>query len=261
LREAAGLDYTASGATTEINPVVTAASGNRMYPVKQELDVRLLNVDLGNFRIGDQDNARVAYQAMIEEEGADLVVLAADIVEMGLSPAELFMVCPDPLEPGHFIVCDGNRRFTSLKLMETPALADGTSVYKDFKELAKVYAGKRVKKVSVVVFADKESAMPWIQRRHLDLGGKGVTQWGGAATGRAAAFMGTARASKAVMDHLRDRKRLPPALERILNSRTTNLDRVLQMPHMAVALGVHIGKDGTITFGSGDDQRGTDLLV
>lgn len=232
-----------------------------MYPMKKDLGVRLLNVDLGNFRIGAQDNPRAAYQAMIEEEGQDLVTLAADIVELGLSPAELFMVCPDLSEPGHFIVCDGNRRFTSLKLLETPALADGTAVHKDFKELAKAYAKNRIREVSTVIFADKESAMPWIQRRHLDLGGKGMSQWGGAATGRAEAFTGNVRASKAVMDFLRNRGQLPATLERTLNSRTTNLDRVLQMPYMAAALGVTIGKDGAITFGNGDEKKGGDLLV
>ena len=38
-----------------------------------------------------------------------------------------------------FIVLEGNRRVASLKLMETPALADGTILEKHFKNLAKKY--------------------------------------------------------------------------------------------------------------------------
>ena len=43
--------------------------GERMtkQPEKRDIETRLLEVDLGNFRIGDFDNARAAYKAMIEE--------------------------------------------------------------------------------------------------------------------------------------------------------------------------------------------------
>lgn len=48
--------------------------------------------------------------------------------------------------------------------------------------------------------------------------------------------------------------------EKQLAGRTTNLDRVLQMPYMKKALGVSIEKDGTIGFDNGNTANGVDLL-
>lgn len=229
-------------------------------PEKRDIETRLLEVDLGNFRIGEFDNARAAYQAMIEEEGADLANLAEDIVTEGLSPAVSFMVCPDPETPKHFIVVDGNRRFTALKLLEKPVLADGTPVHKRFVELSKQYLKNPVRKVSAVIFGDKESAMPWILRLHQDLNGRGMTQWGALATSRADAFNGRVRASRAVMGFVKKHGQLSTATEKSLAGRTTNLDRVLQMPYMKKTLGVAIAKDGTVDFDNGNTAAGVSLL-
>jgi hypothetical protein len=228
---------------------------------KRDLDVRLLNVDLGNFRIGDQDNPRAAYKAMIDEEGGDLAELADDIITEGLSPADPIIIGPDPTDAGHYVVCDGNRRFTAIKLLENPALAHGTPVHKQFVEMAKRYEKAKIGKVSTVIFPDKESAMPWIVRRHNDMGGRGMGQWGALAKGRADAFLGKVRASMAVVNHLKAHELLPPALEAKLSGRTTNLDRVLQMPYMAAALGVTIEKNGSVSFGNDDQGKGGALLV
>lgn len=232
-----------------------------MQTQKKELETGLLSVDLGNFRIGDQETTRDAYHAMILEEGEDIANLADDIIKLGLSPAELFIVCPDPDKKGHFVVCEGNRRMTAIRLLENPALASGTSVHSRFVALAKQYALKPLKRVSCVVMDDKESAFVWIERKHRDLGGRGVAQWGATATGRADAFRGKIRASRAVLDHLRARRLLPGTLEASLSRQTTNLDRVFQMPYLASALGVKIEKDGTITYDNGDQKRGDDLLL
>ena len=141
---------------------------------KLDIDIALLTVDLGNFRIGDQETTRHAYKAMVEEEGDDLINLADDILTRGLSPAESFIVGPNPDEPKHFIVYEGNRRLTALRLMETPALAEGTKLYKRFQELSKKYSLKPIKKISCAVLEDKEKALEWIERKHLDLGGRGL---------------------------------------------------------------------------------------
>lgn len=231
-----------------------------MKSEKRDLDVRLLNVDLGNFRIGDYESPRDAYYAMIETEGEDLTNLAADIVEHGLSPAELFMVCPDPENAKHYIVCDGNRRFTALKLLDKPILAEGTTLHRRFVSLSKEYLKAPIKRVSTVIFPDKQTAMPWIRRRHQDMKGVGMSQWKGLATGRADAFGGRIRASKAVIDYVKQNGQLAQATERTLAGRTTNLDRILQMPYMKAALGVTIDKSGEVAFENGNIGKGVALL-
>lgn len=232
-----------------------------MAAEKKDIELKLLKVDLSNFRIGEQETTRDAYHAMIEEEGEDLSNLAEDVITHGLSPAELFIVGVEPENGKEYIVHEGNRRLTALRLLETPELASGTKVYKRFKDLSKRYALNPFKTVSCVIVESKEEALTWIERKHLDLGGRGVAKWGAEATARADAFRGKIRPSKAVIDHLRSKKLLSKELEASLSGKTTNLDRVFQMPYMRSALGVNIEKDGTVTFGSADEKRGNDLLI
>ena len=228
--------------------------------VRKDINQSQLVVDLGNFRIGDQDSVRAAYHAMIEEEGANLANLAEDIVEHGLSPAESLMVIEHPDQKNHFVSIEGNRRITALRLLQTPALAAETPLHKRFVALATKYAQNPIVKVSCVLFDDKEEAFKWMERKHLQMDGRGLSQWNTDATARADAHRGMIRASKAVIDRLKQKRLLTAAAEKALAART-NLDRVLQMPYMAKALGVTIAKDGNITYGNGDEAKGDKLLL
>src|SRR3546814_21047653 len=95
---------------------------------------------------------------------------------------------------------DLNRRITALRLLQTPALAAGTSLHKKFIELSKKYAAKPIEKVSCVVFDDKEEAFKWMERKHLRMDGRGLSQWGTDATALENAHRGQVRASKAALD-------------------------------------------------------------
>ena len=229
---------------------------------RKEIEVERLAVDLENFRIGEQENPRAAYHAILEEQKDGLANLAADIIENGLNPAELAIVYPDPETKGQYIAVEGNRRLTALRLLTTPALATGTQWHAKFVELSKKYkAGPAVKKIFCCVMKDKAEAMLWMDRKHLFLGGRGLAQWGAQATARADAFRGKVRPSKAVMDFLTSNNKLPATLAKALARKTTNIDRVFQTPYFRSALGANIEKDGQVTFASGDAKRGQDLLL
>lgn len=219
-----------------------------------------LNVDLANFRIGEFDTAREAYRAMAEVEGEKLVRLADDIVTTGLSPVDPLIVGVDPDRPGQFIVFEGNRRVTALKLMHTPALAIGTDQEKAFARLARSFAAKPIRELSCVIMKDKASALIWIKRKHTSDAGRGISEWGAEAQARFEAFQGAYRPSKAVMEHLKKARKLDPAIAEKLKSRTTNVDRVLQMPYVRSALGIVVGKDGEVSFENDDKHAGNDLL-
>jgi len=219
-----------------------------------------LTVDTSNFRIGEQASVRDAYLAMIDEQRDNLVNLADDIITRGLSPADPFIVCPDPENPSAFIVCEGNRRLTSIRILETPALAADTDFHKRFLGLSPGYKKNPIRKIPCVVMKDKEAAFEWIERKHLAMDGRGVAQWNSPATGRAKAFRGKVRPSIAIVDYLKASKSLSKPLETSLLKRTTNIDRVFQMPYVKSALGVSIEKDGEITFASGDTKKGNKLL-
>ena len=91
-----------------------------------------LNLDQENYRLGETANQRATIRALIEDQGKKLVNHAQDLVKLGLSPGEFIWVTPDIKNAGMFVVLEGNRRVASLKLLETPSLADGTSAEKTF---------------------------------------------------------------------------------------------------------------------------------
>src|SRR3546814_723142 len=148
--------------------------GDHMGFIKKDINQNQLVVDTSNFRLGEQESVRGAYQAMIEEEGANLANLVEDIVEIGLSPAESLIVIKHPELKNKYTSIEGNRRITALRLLQTPALAAGTSLHKKFIELSKKYAAKPIEKVSCVVFDDKEEAFKWMERKHLRMDGRGL---------------------------------------------------------------------------------------
>ncbi|HVB66211.1 MAG TPA: hypothetical protein VND01_00780 [Candidatus Acidoferrales bacterium] len=230
-------------------------------PETKNLSVSKLNVDTGNFRIGEFADRRAAYKAMIDEEGGNLISLAEDIVENGLSPAEKFIVVPDPDENGNYIVCEGNRRLTALKMLEVPELAHDTKYTKAFSRLSKKYMQSPIDKLECVILDDKDKALPWIERKHTRMEGRGVTPWSAPAQARAEAYRGRVRPSKAVLDFLKSKGKLTRALEEGLRRRTTNLDRVFQMPYLRKSLGVIIEKNGKVGFENNQTKAGTDLLL
>lgn len=227
------------------------------------IELAQLNVDLTNYRIGEFDTQREAIKALLTHQGKKIVNLARDIMDLGtLNPSEHLIVIHDPEEEGQYLVLEGNRRVAALKTMDTPALAEGLPIAKDFTKLAAQFAENPIRTVSCLVMKTKAEAFPWIERKHsTQLEGRGVEQWDALAHARAEADKGKVRPSKASIDYLRGRGVLPHTVEASLNKKTTTVDRVLNMPYFAQVLGISFDtKTGVITFENADETAGTDLL-
>ena len=67
--------------------------------------------------------------------GEQILPLAEDICDRGLSPLERLAAIPHPTLDGHFVMVEGNRRLCSLKLLRDPAKAP-VADRKAFKKLA-----------------------------------------------------------------------------------------------------------------------------
>lgn len=223
-----------------------------------------LRLDQENYRLGPQATQREAIRAMIEDQGSKLVRLAKDILAMeGVSPGEPIWVVPAGVR-GQYIVEEGNRRVTALKLLETPALADGTSVSKQFRRLAKTYAEKPIRELDARLFATRQDVLPWKRRRHMTAGsGVGLAAWKTLAKGRANRDLGLdAPRSLAVVEFFADDKSDAWAeILEALDGRWTTVDRVLNAGPFKEVLGIVIDpKTSVITFENGDVKAGSDLL-
>lgn len=222
-----------------------------------------LRLDQKNYRLGELDSQRSAILEMIDDQKKKLVNLARDLMDVGPSPGEPVWVTKDPKNRGQYIVLEGNRRVTALKLMETPALADGTIVEKHFRNLSKLYLKKPIRELEAKVFASREDAQPWIRRRHMTAAsGVGLQRWEPLAKGRADKAHGLKTPRfLAVIEFLGDDSDAWNTVYEALDDKWTTVDRVLNSKAMIDTLGVSIDlKKGTVRFENGDTAAGRRLL-
>jgi hypothetical protein len=223
-----------------------------------------LRLDEENFRIGDQSSQRDAILALIEDQKQKLVFLAKDLIEEGPSPGEPIWVTKDESNRGMYVVLEGNRRVAALKLLENPALADGTVVEKHFRNLSKIFLRNPRRELEARVFASRKDAAPWIRRRHMtQSSGVALQRWKPLAKGRADRQHGLKTPkSLAVVEFLDDGSEAWHEVEEVLDSRWTTVDRVLNTKAFREELGVAIdNKTGTITFENGNATAGKALLL
>lgn len=107
-----------------------------MKRIIQSIPLSLIKLDQENVRFGRDvaQNQREAIELMMAdpEDAKKILKLAEHIASHGLDPTELQLVTPDPDEEGSFIVLEGNRRLTALKLLQKPDLCPDERLVKGF---------------------------------------------------------------------------------------------------------------------------------
>ena len=85
--------------------------------VVKTIKLTSLFVNTENYRFEPLTSQKEAIDKMVEDQGDKLYFLVDDIVTNGLSPVDLIIVTPNE-DNNKYIVLEGNRRITSLKLGE-----------------------------------------------------------------------------------------------------------------------------------------------
>lgn len=106
--------------------------------VVKTIKLTSLFVNTENYRFEPLSSQKEAIDKMVEDQGDKLYSLVDDIVTNGLSPVDLIIVTPNE-DNNKYIVLEGNRRITSLKLLNNPTLIDDKyiSLRKKFQKLQK----------------------------------------------------------------------------------------------------------------------------
>ena len=87
---------------------------------EDKISVDRILLDLENPRLPRvANNQRDAISLMCQTKGKEILNLAEHIATNGLDPSTLAMVIPSGDSPIKYIVVDGNRRITALKILET----------------------------------------------------------------------------------------------------------------------------------------------
>jgi len=151
------------------------------YPVSQ------LDLDKQNPRINAVKDQTAALQNLlsVEKDAEKIHALALNICKMGmLDPGDRLYVIPSTDEPDRYVVLDGNRRLTALRLLTQPALIDrddiglSPSMQQRFKRLHRDNAGRWPSEVDVVAFDNRSAANEFIRLRHTgENAGAGRSAW------------------------------------------------------------------------------------
>lgn len=208
----------------------------------QELNLDELHLDLKNPRFAGLSSQREALEKIVVSQGSKLVNLAEDIVAEGMSPAHRMLVMRAPGKGNTgYIVMDGNRRLTALRVLANPAVLDGMKGVGDLtaqklRKLAKEFDLASVEPLDAFVCKNEAEARHWIEAIHTgENDGRGVVGWDGIATAR---YRGQ-NASLKVLDFVKAAGKLSAeeldALERFP---ITNLDRILGSPEIRERLGL-----------------------
>lgn len=144
------------------------------------IPVGQLMLDTKNPRHGELESQRAAIESLIASQRQKLVVLANDILENGLSPIERLMVLKNK---NGYTVVEGNRRLTAIKLLDNPALAEGTPIAAAIKRLSK--KGSAPSEADCSVAPSRKAAAHWLEIRHGgESEGAGVVPWSAYAANR-----------------------------------------------------------------------------
>ena len=197
--------------------------------------------------------------------GDKLLVLAKDIVQNGLNPAERVMVLKDEKKEKQFLVLEGNRRVTALKLLNNPDTAPTKEWQNRFAKLAS-QGYSRVSTLPCVVFDEPTNAYHFIELKHLgESGGAGIVPWD--AEQKARHDQRTHRRSRhhkalAVLDYIRTSDEIKDQVKGSAGEGfpLTTLDRLLSDTEFREFLGLGLNKDGNVIFEI-DPEESTKALV
>lgn len=146
----------------------------------QTIPLELLKLDQENVRFGGDValNQREAIELMMSdpEDAKKLLKLAEHIGANGLDPTELQLVIPD--ESGSYIVVEGNRRLTALKLIQKPDLCPVERLVKRFKSIHDGLNGQFPREIECGVVPSRESSDKWVELKHTGMNqGVGRVNW------------------------------------------------------------------------------------
>jgi hypothetical protein len=140
----------------------------------RQLPLAALVVNPANDRHGELENETAAIAQLFATQEQHMRNLAKDLTSKG----EVFeppLVFPDG---DRFIVADGNRRTTCLKLLANPRRAPTVELQQFFDDLRKQWSGKFPEKIECRVEADRDRVDDILHRRHTGVqGGIGQSNW------------------------------------------------------------------------------------
>ena len=220
--------------------------------ITKTIKLTSLFVNTENYRFEPLTSQKEAIDKMVDNQGDKLYNLACDIISYGLNPVDSIIVTPSNGENSKYIVLEGNRRITSLKLLNSPILIDDvhTALRKRFQKLQKEYSEKilNLQNINCAVFENPSDANLWIKRKHSgEQNGIGTVTWNSQQKQRFEEKTGgKSSLSLQIISLLKSNENVPKDIKDALsNLNTTNLQRLMTDPYVREQLGLKL-KNGIL---------------
>lgn len=221
------------------------------YEYKQ-LKVTELLLNPENPRFNPMKHQVETIHAMIENQQSKLIILAEHILEHGLNPTDIVLIEPYKKQ---WLVLEGNRRITALKLMNNPNLVSAVypKIKREFQKLNAMLDNALIESIACVVIEDKTLANEWIRLKHTgENAGAGIVNWDGQQSSRFnSQTSGTTDARIVFLDELRLLDAIPKEYkDRFADIKKTNFDRLMGDPDIRALLGI-LNSAGRFSFVNG----------
>jgi ParB-like nuclease domain len=147
----------------------------RDFRTVRNVSISSIDLDVKNARIRAGQDQSDCIQRILRKED-QLLALAEDIAEKGLSTMPI-LVSPEAL--GRYVVRDGNRRITALKLLNDPARWSPDARLKDkFAAIRRQYLSNIPKNIDILSSDNEEAIVREVILRHSGAnGGIGQLDW------------------------------------------------------------------------------------
>ena len=198
----------------------------------------LINVD--NPRYEAVTHQREAIQIMLQEQKDKLVKLAEHIVEFGLSPIDIFLVQP---QDNLWLVKEGNRRITALKLLSQPDLVPDElpKIKRAFKSLAVNVDSTLLENIPCAYNDNAADVNEWIRLKHTgENDGIGTVSWNAQQSSRFSLQTSNKPAPKTVfLEELRTNPSIPEQIRKQISKiHKTNFERLISDAQVRSAVGI-----------------------
>ena len=204
---------------------------------QQKISITKLRVNPDNVRFDESvANQIEAMRAIIIDQKRKFINLSKHIAENGIEPGRAVYVTPIS-NTSNFLVLDGNRRVTALKLMSSRELRD------EFQELLPINFNKisehfknnnYVTKIECIVYPLEEDSREWIKVNHgFAADGVSTQDWDSAVRGRVMAAYSNSRLDRdiIVLNYLKESPLVSNELKEKIRStkrkNNTTLRRIL----------------------------------
>jgi hypothetical protein len=213
-------------------------------PKPIDISVSLLVVNPENYRFEPVENQLEAIEMMVDDQSSKLYNIAVSIVEKGTNPNDWPMVITYAHDVSQYLVLEGNRRITALKILNNIDLLDDqkhTSLKNKFKALISGVKNPIPTAIWCNVYEDSAEADYWIKLKHTGSNeGVGIVDWSNQANLRYQEKVeGKSSGPLQVIDLLRSSSFVDDDLKKQLKDvKTTTLTRIIGDKDIKSLLGI-----------------------